>query len=386
MSIQAKLRIAAGLALGLAVLGWWVSSYRGDGGGGAVDDVGGIPDAATLATVTGTVELGGAPVRDYVVVAAEEPWGLVLGQAQHVQRDDGRFEHHVPAGTVSVAIGGDGFATGQVDGVVLVAGETTDLGVIEVERGDTLAGRVRDGRGRPVAGARVAAGPLADIALGGHEDDFGQHVIAGTRTARTGADGRFTMSGVDLGTADSPSQVVALEAGGRARRALGPGEASVELALEPTGSISGVVQHAPGRVGIRARKGSEMSAAVVDGDGPFRFDGLTPGAWTLSTLGRAGAPMGPTVKVEVGLGKPAEVVLAFDRDLPALDVMVAPGCQIVAIDGGETRQARQACPSGARLVTFAGVYPGAYRVCADATCVDATVTAAPSRQTIDLTK
>jgi hypothetical protein len=422
VTVEARLRIAAVAALGLAAVAlWWATTGRypaaGDGAGGAaVDAAVAAPrlgpsqappqlapasatpiDPATLATVTGTVELDGAPVHDYVVVAAEVPWGLVLGQARRIQRDDGRFDYQVPAGTVSVAVGGDGFATGQLDGIVVVAGETTDVGVIVVERGDRVAGRVLRPDGTPAAGARVAAGPLAETALGAHDDEFGQHVMAGTRTARTDASGRFVLPGVDRGPPEVASQIVALHPTGRAREVLAATGGDVELRLAPTGSLTGVVRDAPGHVAVRAVRDLELMVGGIDEAGGFRFDGLTPGRWTVSAYLGRGDRMGPTATVDVGVGAPAEVVLVFQRDLPALDVVVPAGCHAIGLDGGPGRHAHKACVGGVSTVAFEGVYPGDYTACASMPppargkparprCAPVTVTAAPSRQTIDLTK
>ncbi len=130
--------------------------------GGAVegivmDLVGGVP-AATF-----TIE-----TPDRIDQEAGEPgaWNPFAG-GQLFEGTGGRFSiDAMRPGSRSLTVRAPGFVPKQID-VAIVEGERTRGVVVELERGASIAGRVIDPEGRPVAGAQVVAldtrGRLSDV-------------------------------------------------------------------------------------------------------------------------------------------------------------------------------------------------------------------------------
>jgi hypothetical protein len=206
---------------------------------------------------------------------------------------DGRFR--VPGlapGDHELRISGPSIAGLTHRDVVIAAGETTELGVITVERGATLRGRVV-ANGDGVAGATVIAGDSVTgggVRLGGESRPSGH-----ARSAITEADGSFAITGL----AAVPSFAVAErpELGRSAVVALEPsaiGRAPIELRLQPTGSLEGRLVLGPGpRPTVRVtatpvelprdRAGAEVAlGTVVERSGRYRFPRLAPGAYRIA--------------------------------------------------------------------------------------------------------
>ncbi len=126
--------------------------------------------------------------------------------------------------------------------VEVPAGGVADLGVLPFEAGADLEGRVVDGAGAPVPGARVMpAGPL-------HQDLF----------AEAGGDGRFTLRGLPDGTVEL--------------LLVAPGFAETRAWANAARGAADLVISKGGLLRIAARDGaglplSEGSAAVAGGEG-----------------------------------------------------------------------------------------------------------------------
>jgi protocatechuate 3,4-dioxygenase beta subunit len=147
---------------------------------------------AERAGLTGTVVLDGKPVAyyGYELLAPDDgqPWSPTL-----VREATGTFsDEDAEPGTWTVAIVGPGFAPELVTGVRIVAGRTTNLGVITVQRGKSLRGRVRDASGAAVANAEVRI-------RGSFSSDTDQPLRAlarGSFVTRTRGDGTFLIEGI----------------------------------------------------------------------------------------------------------------------------------------------------------------------------------------------
>lgn len=84
-----------------------------------------------------------------------------------------------------------------VDEIVVKAGETKDLGTIEVVTGRTVRGTVVDPAGAPVADAVVAVSAFFSPRQSGigRDDDPMKDALMGLRSTRTAADGTFELIG-----------------------------------------------------------------------------------------------------------------------------------------------------------------------------------------------
>jgi protocatechuate 3,4-dioxygenase beta subunit len=144
--------------------------------------------------------------------------------------------------------------------------------VLRLARGGQIAGRVVDGAGAPIAGARVTAGPRSETT-----DASGAFVARGLV-----ADTYDVVAETD--TAGMPSQSVKLAAGGKVE---------VTLVLRPS-SIAGIVVNTRGepvddaRVFARSADPHGVGYARTDDRGRFDLGGLPPGDYELETR-RAGA-------------------------------------------------------------------------------------------------
>jgi hypothetical protein len=93
---------------------------------------------------------------------------------------DGRFRYPVPTGQrLALVATHDRYARGET--AELTAAAPAEVAIV-LDDGRALAGRVVDAEGHPVAGAVVADAPSAEAA---------------THTTRTGADGGFTLAGIE---------------------------------------------------------------------------------------------------------------------------------------------------------------------------------------------
>ncbi|HEY5908830.1 MAG TPA: carboxypeptidase-like regulatory domain-containing protein, partial [Vicinamibacteria bacterium] len=117
--------------------------------------------------------------------AQETPAPAAL--ASTLSRSDGAFVLALPAqaSAVSLRVEAPGFVAVRVE----ARAEGGDLGEVALRPSATLAGRVADGRGQPVAGATISVEPGRALFAG---DDW----VPEPLIARAGADGAFLVPGV----------------------------------------------------------------------------------------------------------------------------------------------------------------------------------------------
>ena len=225
---------------------------------------------------------------------------------------------HLPAGTFPLAFVVPGMEV-AVRNVTTRAGESTDLGAIDLVAARRIEGIVRDATGAPVEdvevavvldhdGHRQSAAAASAAALAAH---LPQRVVV------TGADGRFQ---VDLVVGGARSLVKARGPGGWAGTAVIPdapeaaeGEEPVVVVLDPVVVRSGRIVGASWSEGLTAfwcnAEGSVLARCHVAKDGTF--EAAVPGApvrvdVTVPLSGRTGSATidpaaDPSVPVEVQL-------------------------------------------------------------------------------------
>lgn len=219
---------------------------------------------------------------------------------------DGKFQvKSLDAGTFDVTLMPTDFSDVSREAVKLKSGETTDLGTLKVKESKSIAGRIADSAGQPVAGASISGFSLE-----------GEARLS--REAKSGADGTYRLSGLG----EQPLRSLTVRATGYAeasREGAVPGDTSVDFTLEKTGSIVGKVQLRGGAVpaafrvqtfpeaketqerpGFRIVLGGrpDEDQIFTDATGNFRLDGVNPGMVTVTASSDGKAPTRKTgVKV-----------------------------------------------------------------------------------------
>lgn len=341
-------------------------------------------------TITGRVvyAAGGVPPRFFVEVGqVSEPFASPAGV----------FTIEVPAGRHDVVVSGPTFTTTHVEDADVEEGTTKDIGALKVERGRSVSGRVLRADGTTVAGADVAAGEL--LTGDGRKLNIPSEGY-GVQETRSDDDGRFSMTGFD----ETPLMLVAEREGvGRSKSMAlprGPDSAEMDLVLEPTGGVSGVVSRAgaplPGTVIIANPRGETRSNfLVISGpDGRFDFDMLTAGPYRVSALiGEGGSrpkdmhsnsvtvdegghghvdidiPAGPvTMSIELrtdsGGAVPAASVIVLTGKAEAPNMEALRDRARTAPDGPAAFYLRDWRASAATPLRITNMTPGTYTVCA----------------------
>lgn len=250
------------------------------------------------ATLTGRItNANGAPVPGATAIVQrrdladlfDDDGVLHGGSGFDVESDAaGRFSIEARHGNVRLEIEADGFAPHSVP-TTIAAGETKDIGDIRLETGVTLSGRVVDGFGDGISGAKLHRVQEA----GARISIFGADLPAVATTGRGGefevlrqgvGAYRFTVSHPAhpsaklAGTTEQPGEAVpglkvVLEAGGTIRGvAIGIPQGSRNLSAVALPGEDDHFEFAVG-AGMHPRR-----VAVVGADGSFELTGLKPGA------------------------------------------------------------------------------------------------------------
>jgi hypothetical protein len=265
-----------------------------------------VPDGATL---TGRVVAGGAPVPYFGVSVTHEP-ELGAGSIDGQRWSSGRFEaRELPAGSWGVVIVAPGFAPKPVAVVALAAGQTVDLGDIELDRGRVVRGRVVNDLGMPMAGASVEIATSRAT----YTPDTLRALAEGTVVARTDLAGRFEITGLAPATANERIEA-RIGRGISIARELAAGESYVELVVAEAGGIDGWISNVGSRLaGAVATSAADETAtyhADIDGAGTFRFDLLPPGEYIVHVIGSAI----PHTRVTVTAGVHIPLVMPWVAD------------------------------------------------------------------------
>lgn len=256
------------------------------------------------AAITGRVLLAGEPVP-YFGFAVTEDAADSYTRPTPVRDEDGRFTHKdATPGTVVVVIIGPGFTRKAIENVQVVAGQTTDLGDITVERGESIRGRVVDERGAGIAGATVSL--LGDASA----NCIGlRRIMQGEPSATTDASGNYELFGVPPSTEERTIKAADPTHGVSAFTAVPVGQSTVEIVLQATGSIEGVAAGHDMAFAIAVRVDDRRGRYYADIDtlGRFTFPGLLPGTYDIETIGRTRLAAA-TVVVLAGTSTPVTLV------------------------------------------------------------------------------
>jgi protocatechuate 3,4-dioxygenase beta subunit len=266
-----------------------------------------------------------------------------LGVQTATPADAGAFKlQELEPGTYDLRVFGPEFSELVRRDVHIESGKTLDLGTLTLLRGRKLVGRVVDGGGTPVAGARVKLGEMLMTAAGSGDDANSQSYddVTGVRSAVTDQDGAFLIQGLPAKTttamADHPDR------GRSTAITIPPGTGdppAVTLALHPYGSITGkVTQKGQSLANVlvsESMKGGSAQAtfARTAADGTFTLPQVPEGTHVVSAMQQGMMTMKSTsVTVQVSAGKPTNVTI----DIPAgtisltVNVHALPGQKVDA--------------------------------------------------------
>lgn len=288
--------------------------------------------AATIAC--SVVGPGGRTVVPQQVAAFREGQGYSSSEAFA----DGPGPYEITSlepGTYRVRVVAQGLAAGWSDPVLVASGQRSEV-TVRLVPGATVRGRVLDTGGQPVAGALVLIlDPVLTGLLGSLEymtPQFFEEPATNDEAVRrwrsqgiemsrgvTPADGRFTVPNVGAGARllvavhpDYPMTRQPIEV-----PAQGSG-ADVEVRLARGGVVTGTVRGADGnpvtagRVTLTHAGRGMPQEAEVDGQGRFRFAGLSPGMYVLAFV-RNEAGVEARAAIRVGAGEERTVDLAIAR-------------------------------------------------------------------------
>lgn len=242
----------------------------------------------------------GEPVTrfSFTVSRGPRPAQTSPAAARRVADPNGAFSAMgVAPGRHHVVVQAPGYAIGIAGPIETGLGERVSGVVVSLERGIIVHGRVVDGSGKPIPGARVAIIEEVQMAASAsHPGIVPQRRINALRGATTTfADGSYLLPNVGKGSfhlaVGNPPEHIITETDSFT---LTGGEGTIELSdavLVRAASVTGIVLNGRGRPDHsavvtafpdgRVRGGLTLPAST-DASGRYRLQGLHPGTWRIA--------------------------------------------------------------------------------------------------------
>ena len=251
-----------------------------------------VTDLRVALTATGEVRGTLRDSQSRPIAGAVLALRTARGTQHAIAADDGRFSFASAAtgeSAFDVLLGGVPLRVLAHARVLVEADTTTTAELVTTAPTGKITGVLNDTKGQPVADALVEVRPEGGEAV---VDRATLERVGGERPRRTDAAGHFELAGLP----PAMYTVVAYRVGGgEARREhVEPGE-TLELALTPTGRVTGTVVLHRGRTPdaflvdlLDRRSGERRSGDFVGTDGAWGFGNLPPGDYELRVRAREG--------------------------------------------------------------------------------------------------
>jgi hypothetical protein len=221
-----------------------------------------------------------------------------------------------------------------------------------------------------------------------HPDEPLERMATGDVSATTDATGEYVLDNLAAPVhRNNPARVTARDgkSGVSPTLELPDHAAIVDLQLQAGGGIDGTTDEGQALVTIsRAGDHAQLREVFSDGTGAFHVDDLAIGEYVVEVSRWRNHIPAPPVHVTIVAGQRANVTLAAPSVTATLAIRADAGtCHDVAVQGPSGTaddMAFATCDDGVGVI--AGVPPGSYEVCADATCMRYEVTAQPAQQDV----
>jgi protocatechuate 3,4-dioxygenase beta subunit len=233
-------------------------------------------------------------------------------RAKTFNPEDGRFEYRgIPDGIYSLSVRSLKFSAVTLEEIEVRAGETIDVGEIQLAEGGSVNGRVViAGTNQPIVGAKIRVLQGAQA----FQANRASPVVT------TDANGGFVISGLKdrVISLDVTHVEFASERVSSVDPRVGAKSQNLLIELEQPGQIIGTIVDAAGKLAkgmpiylVAKGKGSKNDSQNSDANGEFQFRKVSSGAYTVRAhrFGKAGAQ----VDVEVFSGDTVEVRLQLEE-------------------------------------------------------------------------
>ncbi len=330
-----------------------------------------LPGGEIVGTMTG---IGGRPVEGVVVAARPAGKAVEFGAAVFLgafggtlptSGKDGAYRvAGLEAGEYTLTAVRNGYRPFRKEGVAVRVPEKTVVDVA-LDPGQSVSGRVLTAGGQAVPGAEVSVTDGLAPAPSRNIDEMMMWADL-VASARTDAEGRFTITGI--GEAPVSLRVTADGFGPEDVTGVLPGEAGVEVRLNPCGSVAGVVLDAASGAPVpdaHVYLEHGMSDGATSGpDGTFVLTGVAAGSQEVGA--RAAGYVSGTAPAEVKAGERTGGVvvrLRMGERLTVLVVRASDGSPIAkaAVEASGAESAHGVTDEAGRA-ELAGLAPGAVEV------------------------
>ncbi len=233
-------------------------------------------------------------------------------------------------GTYDVTFRGPEFAETVKHDIKVETGKPTDLGTVTVMRGRRLTGKVVDGAGRAVAGAKIKLGEMLFNVEGTEDQSDSIESMAGIRSALSDQDGTFSLIGVPKKATSVMADHVDRGRSAAANIAEGSDDPPpLTLTLRGFGSITGKVTQKgepQGNVTISVSTkggGAQATFAQTDDAGNFKVAKVPEGTVVLQAMQtKMMAMKSTTVTVQVTAAKDSKVTIDIPVGQIALTIHI----------------------------------------------------------------